>query len=278
MLVEQNSCYFGCSNADNSILTSWIDSSVSAKYKVIKCRCGFVYLSPRPSKSQMSKYYNTDHYHPHLRGNGIIFYLYKIARIFTYRWKYKIMQSHFSDFNTHLDYGGGDGSFSDYLNKKGFNSFCYDEYYTESVSLDTINKKFDIITLWHSLEHVDNIDYVFDEIDKFLQSDGLLIIAVPNINALERDYFLDDWKAYDIPRHLYHFSPKTLNKILISKGFKVVRKKRMLLDTIYISILSKNRKIGYLKLLYVIPKCLIQVLIKGPDKSSSLLYVCKKNK
>ena len=177
----------------------------------------------------------------------------------------------------HLDYGSGDKSFVDFLLKKGISSSSYDEFYKTTNNNIINSRKFNLITLWHSIENIHNLDKLFLDLDRLLEKNGKIILAVPNFNALERKYFNDNWKAYDLPRHLYHFDSSSLDKLLDMKGFRVIGRKRMLLDTIYISLLSKNDSMSYLKLLKIIIKSIIGVIFKGPLFSSSLLYICEKN-
>ena len=90
---------------------------------------------------------------------------------------------------------------------------------------------------------------------------------------------IDDWAAYDLPRHLYHFDNNTLEKLLLKKGYKIIRKKRTYFDSMYISLLTKiqSNRPGYVKLLYIMIISIIKVTIKGADSSSSLYYVTQKN-
>ena len=92
--------------------------------------------------------------------------------------------------------------------------------------------------------------------------------------------YKENWAAYDLPRHLYHFNNISLERLLESKGYKIIKKKKMLFDTFYISILSsmKISSISVIKSLFISLFIIIRVIIKGPDYSSSLLYVCQKEK
>ena len=277
MLSETNNCYLCGGSEFKSIVTKWKDEDNKEEFKIVECLCGFKFLNPRPAKSHISKYYHSKIYHPHSKGKGLIYFFFNLSKKLTYRWKLNIMRKQVSSEIFHLDYGSGDSSFVEFLNKKGLASFAYDEFYVNNKSIDINKRKFNLITLWHSLEHIHDLDALFSKIDDILISKGKLILAVPNFDAPEREYFPDDWKAYDIPRHLYHFNSNSLNRLLEIKGYRVLGKKRMLLDTIYISLLSKNKKNSYIQLCYIIIKSIIKVIIRGPNFSSSLLYICEKN-
>ena len=275
--MEKINCFLCGSDIHIDIVVKWKDEDSGDEFNIVNCHCGFKFLNPRPSKSDIGKYYKSNDYHPYSKGKGIIYYLFNLSRKLTYRWKLRIMKKQVSDKIYHLDYGSGDGSFVNFVNSKGISSLSYDEFYPNQNSINLEGKKFNLITLWHSLEHIHNLNEFFSKIDKLLELNGKLILAVPNFNAPEREYFNDNWKAYDLPRHLYHFDSNSLKRLLDMKGFRVLSKKRMILDTIYISLLSKNKDIGFIKLFYIIIQSIIKVIIKGANFSSSLLYICEKN-
>ena len=275
--MEKINCYLCGSNIHNDIVLTWKNLETDEQFKIVNCICNFKFLSPRPTSLEIEKYYQTLDYHPHSKGKGIIHYLFNLSRKITYKWKLKIIKNEWIGTINHLDYGSGDESFVKYLIKKGINSSSYDKFYTDSKNNIIKGKKFNIITLWHSLEHIHDLDKLFLDLDTLLEEKGKIIFAVPNFDAPERRYFNNNWKAYDLPRHIYHFDSYSLDKLLEIKGFKVINRKRMILDTIYISLLSKSKDFGYIKLFYIIIQSIFKVISKGPRFSSSLLYVCEKN-
>ena len=273
-------CYI-CNSSKYSIFTSVKDDITDELFTIVQCVCDFCYVYPRPPQDEIEKYYKLSSYHPHSKGNGLLYSIYKLIQKITFRNKFKLLKKYSTLDFSHLDYGGGDGSFSRYLNKnKNIFSSYFDPFYEDSPTIDFDNASFNMITLWHVLEHSYDLDLLFKDIDNSLTETGLLFIAVPNIEALERPIYLDKWAAYDVPRHLYHFSNKTLSELLDKKGYRVIKKKRMLFDTFYISILSsmKISKMAVMK--SIISSCFIacKILLKGPKYSSSLLYVCKRKK
>ena len=134
-------------------------------------------------------------------------------------------------------------------------------------------KIYDVITLWHSLEHIHNIENLFGNINRLIKDRGTLLIAVPNLNAPERLFYKQNWAPYDAPRHLYHFNQETVTKLLALYGFSIVKTYSMIQDTFFNILLSKNLNI--FKKIYVLLKSLI-VISFNRKKSSSLLYVCKR--
>jgi len=249
-------------------------------FTIAQCDCGFCFVNPRPSEKELKKYYHTDDYLPHSKGKGVLFLLYRIVQKISFYNKFLLLRN-LKEKITHLDYGGGDGRFSNYVNsKENATSSFYDPYYKNSLNADFKKKEYNIITLWHVLEHAYDLDILFENIEKSLENRGKLVVAVPNFDSLERNIYKENWAAYDLPRHLYHFNNISLEKLLRSKGYKIIDKKRMLFDTFYISILSsmKISNISVIKSLFVALFISIKVIIKGPEFSSSLLYVCEKEK
>ena len=249
-------------------------------FTIAQCDCGFCFVNPRPSEKELKKYYHTDDYLPHSKGKGVLFLLYRIVQKISFYNKFLLLRN-LKEKITHLDYGGGDGRFSNYVNsKKNATSSFYDPYYKNSLNADFKKNEYNIITLWHVLEHAYDLDILFENIEKSLENRGKLVVAVPNFDSLERNIYKENWAAYDLPRHLYHFNNISLEKLLRSKGYKIIDKKRMLFDTFYISILSsmKISNISVIKSLFVALFIVFKVIIKGPELSSSLLYVCEKEK
>ena len=242
-------------------------------FQIVKCECGFVYLNPRPDEEGISKYYRSKAYSPH--SNTSIFY--KIAQFFSFRWKINLIQKYANKSKQILDYGSGKGEFSRYLSKRGFNATNYEPILDNSSSLID-NEKYNIITLWHSLEHIHNISNALVHIHQALDREGYIFLAIPNIDAVEKDYFNKDWVAYDAPRHLYHFNDESLARLLSRYNFKIIESKSIFQDTfynIYLSIQSKNFIIKLFKFIYISLISFFTILFNN-NKSSSKLYICIK--
>ena len=106
------------------------------------------------------------------------------------------------------------GHFVNFLKNKGMNAFNYDPYFLESdiSSINDLSKKYDAY-FWHSLEHMHNVNQVFETINKHLEKERHVFIFVQIFQPYERKYMKYNWPAYDIPRHLYHFTPRFNQKI-----------------------------------------------------------------
>jgi SAM-dependent methyltransferase len=100
-------------------------------------------------------------------------------------------------------------------------------------------QKYDVITLWHSLEHLHEIEKYLNKISISLNTKGVLIIAVPNYKSFDAEYYKEYWAAYDVPRHLYHFSFEAIMKLMEKFNFSLIDQQQLPLDPFYISLLSE---------------------------------------
>ena len=134
------------------------------------------------------------------------------------------------------------------------------------------SNSFDCITLWHSIEHLYDLNFALDKINEIIKNNGTIFIACPNFKAVERIYFNDTWAAIDAPRHLYHFTFNSMKELLKKHNIKIIRTHRMIQDTFF--NIYKSRKYSFLyKFIFSISSFFI--IICNKRKSSSLLFVCK---
>lgn len=140
------------------------------------------------------------------------------------------------------------------------------------------NKSFDVITMWHVLEHVHDLHQYIETFYKILQPNGILVIAVPNYTSYDAELYHQYWAAYDVPRHLYHFSPKSIELLMAAKGLTVNAFKPMWFDSFYVSMLSEQYKNGKGNLLKAVWNGFISNLktIGNSKNCSSVIYVIKK--
>jgi len=250
-------------------------------YNILECECGMVMLNPRPTINEIEKHYSNKDYQPHYKKNNFISFLYKTAQIINNKSKISLIEKYFKKSSL-LDFGGGDGQFSSFMINKNWKSYYYEP------NLDKKNKNhiyslldlnqftFDVVTMFHSIEHIHNIDESLEVIYKVLDKDGVLVLSFPNYYAYEKSFFNKDWIAYDAPRHLYHFSPKTIKKILIKNKFEIIESKPVYLDTFYNIIMSTDKLYRFI---FFVPFQIILSLLKifkNNNLGSSLLLVCKK--
>ncbi|MDO6736684.1 bifunctional 2-polyprenyl-6-hydroxyphenol methylase/3-demethylubiquinol 3-O-methyltransferase UbiG [Wenyingzhuangia sp. 2_MG-2023] len=139
--------------------------------------------------------------------------------------------------------------------------------------------QFDVITLWHVLEHVYDLDMYIYRLKQLLKPDGVLVIAVPNYKSYDAEHYKQFWAAYDVPRHLWHFSQTSIHRLFSTELMKVVKTIPMKFDAFYVSLLSEQYKTG--------KKNFIKAIINGIKSNkaakrtgeySSLIYVLKNMK
>ena len=253
------------------------------KYQVQKCRCGMISTNPRLDSKEISEHYQNQNYHPQRRTGKIFGFLYRLAQIFNNRSKKKLIQK-YCNKGFFLDYGGGDGQFQRYMSRSNWTCDIYEPYLAVDGNQEKMNYNkvikdnyYDIVSMFHSLEHIHDIDGVLININNALKKKGLLIISVPNYNAFERPFFKSKWIAYDVPRHLHHFTVDSIEKILDKYGFKIIEYKPVYIDTIYNIIMSLGPKASStLKAPFLILNSLFQICV-NKNKASSIMFVCNKN-
>jgi hypothetical protein len=108
--------------------------------------------------------------------------------------------------------------------------------------------KFDLISLWHVLEHVYELDEYFKFFASQIAENGVLVLALPNAASFDAHFFKEYWAAYDVPRHIYHFEPNTITSVAKKYGFKLKSTRGLIFDSFYISLLSHQYKTGSKKI------------------------------
>ena len=247
-------------------------------FNLVRCSCGFIYLNPRPDIYDIKKYYNSN-YLPHASKKNLLNFIYSLLQKFTFYWKLNTIKKYVANFNNVLDVGGGKGEFCNYLNKFNIKTTNFEPNLNNfTITLNSYKEngsKFDLIMLWHSLEHIHNMEETLNTCKELLTSDGTLIIAVPNHDAAERKFFKESWIAYDIPRHLYHFNYSTFKLLMNKYNFTIQTYLPMYQDTIF-NILVSFKSYNIFKFLYIFFYAFLNITI-NKNKSSSLLYICKKS-
>jgi hypothetical protein len=137
---------------------------------------------------------------------------------------------------------------------------------------------FDAITLWHVLEHVHDLSACIQQLKDVMKEDGKMFIAVPNYTSADARNYGEQWAAYDVPRHLYHFSPQSMQMLMQRFGMKVIRYTPMWYDSFYISLLSSKYKKGKTSWMEAIWNgCRSNLRALGDHKkSSSVIYTISK--
>ncbi|SMB82722.1 Methyltransferase type 12 [Hymenobacter roseosalivarius DSM 11622] len=272
------------------------DKSVSNEsFAIVQCEsCGFQFTNPRPGAADIGRYYESDEYVSHNSGaQGVINQAYKVARFFTMRRKVALLNKKAPRKGKVLDYGCGTGHFLAACKSNGWqvaglepNARAREEAARrvgQPIGAEDLGgfspESFDAITLWHVLEHVHELTGTLKQLIGSLKPDGVLVIAVPNVESFDAQHYRQDWAAYDVPRHLYHFSPKTMT-LLLKRHKLVVRETLPLpLDAYYVSMLSEKHRAerngGLLSVLKAGYKS-NQYAAEHEGQYSSLIYVAAK--
>lgn len=249
---------------------------------------------PQPKIEDLYKYYESVDYISHTDSKkSAIDKLYQIVKGYTLNKKVKLINSFNTEDKSILDVGCGTGDFLSKCKKNGWNVVGVEpnenakslaktkliinsisKIYTDLTEIKT--EKFDVITLWHVLEHVPNLEVYISNIKKLLKPNGVLVIAVPNFKSYDASYYKQFWAAFDVPRHLWHFSRKSI-QLLFSKENMVVEKiLPMKFDSFYVSLLSekyKNAKNNFFKAFYI--GLLSNLKALRSKEYSSLIYIIK---
>jgi len=221
--------------------------------------CGFLFTSPMPADAKLGAYYESEEYISHSNaGKGFINILYQAVRNYTLGKKVTLIQKWVHSGKV-LDIGCGTGEFLNVMSKKGFDvigvepninaaNFAIENYhlsvYKENKLSELVPQSFDVITMWHVLEHVSDLAKRIEQIKKLLKPDGILIVAVPNPESFDARYYKKYWAAFDLPRHLYHFKKSDISKLFKKVEMEIVKVIPMLFDSFYVSLLSEKYKTG----------------------------------
>jgi 2-polyprenyl-3-methyl-5-hydroxy-6-metoxy-1,4-benzoquinol methylase len=275
----------------NQILTAKDYLVSNEEFNIYQCdNCGLRFTNPRPDDNKLGSYYNSENYISHAdEGNTLVNKLYKIARIFTLWSKRKLISKN-SQQKSLLDVGCGTAHFLTYCQQNGWqisgvepNDIAHKQ--AEEKTGITIHQElkevtgqtFSVITLWHVLEHLPNLHETIDKLNDLMTIDSTLIIAVPNYKTYEESIFKENWAAYDVPRHLYHFNQKSIHLLMQKHGLKIVQTKPMWLDSFYISLLSNKQKYNRSKYIKSFITGLLSDIYALKTKNySSLIYRIEK--
>jgi 2-polyprenyl-3-methyl-5-hydroxy-6-metoxy-1,4-benzoquinol methylase len=211
---------------------------------------------PQPKVLDLPKYYESEAYISHTDAKtGLMAILYQWIKKYSLALKLRLIRSMKDERGSLLDIGAGTGEFLKLAGDNGWNIQGIEPNEkarklanSKGVELKDAMKslegvQYDVVTLWHVLEHLPELEVVVKEIEAFVKPGGLLIIAVPNFNSFDARYYKNYWAAYDVPRHLWHFSKRTMEK-LFSTEMDLIKIKPMIFDSYYVSLLSEKYKTG----------------------------------
>ncbi|MBC8766891.1 class I SAM-dependent methyltransferase [Arenibacter sp. BSSL-BM3] len=214
-------------------------------------------LVTKPQPEDLGKYYDSEDYISHTDSKkSLVDKIYQTVKGYNLKSKLSLIESYSSKEKTLLDVGAGTGDFLAVARRHGWEIFGVEPSVLAKrkaskkdielfENLDALpQKKFDVITLWHVLEHLPNLDEQISKLVGLLSDSGTLIVAVPNFKSYDAGYYKQFWAAFDVPRHLWHFSRNSVHRIFEKHGMKVVKVKPMIFDAFYVSLLSEKYKTG----------------------------------
>ena len=250
----------------------------------------FDLLVTTPVPENLGDFYESEDYISHTDSTKSLFdKVYQFVKNIALKRKLNLINSFHTNTKSILDVGAGTGDFLQTCKNNSWNVFGTEPNQgarnlasQKGITLyenlsDLSNQKFDVITLWHVLEHVDNLFEVIEQLKNLLHENGRLVIAVPNHKSYDANYYKEFWAAYDVPRHLWHFSQNSISKLFSELNFKVEKTLPMKFDAYYVSLLSEKYKSGRMKPISAFYRgWLSNLKAKSTSEYSSLIYVLKK--
>jgi 2-polyprenyl-3-methyl-5-hydroxy-6-metoxy-1,4-benzoquinol methylase len=261
-LIHYEACP-ACGDKSISLQFTVKDHSVTGEsFPVWQCNgCTLRFTQDVPDQNEIGAYYQSENYISHTETKkGLINSLYHFVRKRTLSSKLTLIKKETGkSVGNLLDIGAGTGAFSAYMQQQGWKvtalepdpaarqraAVLYKLDLKDTAALSSLNEgSSDAITMWHALEHVHDLHGYLDAIKRLLASSGKAFIAVPNYTSLDADTYKSDWAAYDVPRHLYHFSPASMKRLLAQHGLNLNGIEPMWYDSFYVSMLSEKYRHG----------------------------------
>jgi SAM-dependent methyltransferase len=275
------------SNQFDHLLNAIDHTATGESFQVERCRsCNLALTNPRPSASDIGKYYHSKKYISHTGGSSsLLDQVYRRVRAYSIQKKLDLI-SHYQKAGNLLDFGCGTGEFLLAANLRGWTTVGVepspearqktDRSLNIHNSLAQVNGAFDVITLWHVLEHVHDLNGTLNKLRSLLNPAGTIFIAVPNHESPDAQHYQEHWAGYDVPRHLWHFAKPSMLKLLAQHNLKTLTAVPMKFDAYYVSLLSEsNRRPGkdITNIFLGLVNGLKSNLAAGPDNYSSLIYI-----
>lgn len=295
MKIEHSNCLV-CKSTNLKMSFEATDHFVSGEnYEVFECAdCGFVFTQAIPSADTIAPYYKSEEYISHSNTQkGLVNKLYHKVREVMLNRKHRLIKE-LTPGKELLDIGCGIGYFPYFMKNKGFNAsgmeldadarkFASENYGLNIQDPETLLSKpevdkYNVITLWHVMEHLHDTERYLKWIHQSLKPDGALVIALPNCSSYDAKHFKRYWAAYDVPRHLWHFTPKTFEPYLSQFGFELKAVKRLPFDAYYNSLMSAKYRKDFIALVsgFVIGFISNVKSFFCPKTTSSVIYILRK--
>ena len=246
---------------------------------------------PRPDSEQLPAYYKSEKYISHTDSKkGFLDKIYQQVKQLMLSKKLKWIEKEKSSKGKILDIGAGTGDFLMAARRQEWKVFGTEPNpdarklaAKKGISLEETtatfpDQSFDVITMWHVLEHVPDLNSQISELNRLLKPDGILVIAVPNFKSYDARKYKEFWAAYDVPRHLYHFSPSAIKEIFSINNFSLTIQKGLFFDSFYVSLLSEKHASGSSNFIKAFFRgCISNLKAASSNNYSSLAYFFRKS-
>lgn len=255
----------------------------------------FLETSPQPSLEKLPEYYKSEDYISHTDSKRNLFEkVYHVVKRKSLKRKLNIINTCSHEEKAILDFGCGTGDFLKIAKQNKWHVFGIEPndqarelansktdhaIFNSDHLLKFKSKSFDVITLWHVLEHLPKLEDHLSIFKKLLKPNGTLIIAVPNFKSYDAKVYKKYWAAFDVPRHLWHFSRMSVSKLMALEKMEVIKTYPMLFDAFYVSLLSEKYKTGRMnpfRAFWV--GCLSNLKAITSKEYSSVIYIIKNTK
>ena len=267
------------------------DYTVSGETYEVMFNPEYDMLVTSPIPVDLENYYKSEDYISHTDSKkSMLDKVYQSVKNYTLKRKLSLINSFKTEGKNILDVGAGTGDFLNVCKNNGWNTVGVEPSIDAiniaakkgvflKENLDEIqNKKFDVITLWHVLEHVEILSDYISKLKELLSDNGRLVIAVPNHKSYDAKYYKEFWAAFDVPRHLWHFSQTSIHKIFSTEEMIVEKTIPMKFDSYYVSLLSEKYKTGKMNPIKALYRGFTSNLkARSSSEYSSLIYVIKKH-
>ncbi|OXB25510.1 methyltransferase [Flavobacterium tructae] len=245
--------------------------------------------SPQPALENLGRYYESEDYISHTDNKRSLFEkAYHFVKSIALKNKLNLINGEQSQKGRILDIGAGTGDFLLTAKNDGWETvgvepseraknIAIEKGISFVNGIDALeNNSFDVITMWHVLEHVPNLELQIQELKRLLKPTGTLIVAVPNFKSFDAKYYNEFWAAYDVPIHFWHFSKKAIQSLFGKVDMKLEKVLPMKFDSFYVSLLSEKYKTGkmnFIKAFFIGLRSNLKA--SGTKEYSSHIYVLK---
>lgn len=247
-------------------------------------------LQTAPVPKDIAAYYSKENYISHAKTyKSFTEKLYGLAKKYQLKRKAQLLERHLKGSKKILDFGAGTGALVSYLKNKHWHAlgvepnqnarnFALENNCVLQPNLESIpRQQFNLISLWHVLEHTVDYQKTISNLLSYLLPGGAIVIAVPNFKSWDASHYQTHWAAFDVPRHLWHFSREAMAILAKEHGMVLEKIYPMPLDAFYVSLLSEQYKKKKMAFVRAFLKGLYSNISAIRTKEySSLLYVLRK--